>query len=193
MDNAARVVVRIRFGLAMAPKGGRTAIVGVEVRERRSDAGRLEHRFEVGLCELLPTGTIEAAAARVLDLLVLAQDRRPCVIVDTSSPQGLALHRHLRSRRLPDLHPPHAWAGSRTRLFGTFLAAYADGRIGFVADLPNRTDLDRSLMLYLGGARRGAEPDQGEEAPVIALSLAVSWPTHGPAAREIPANPVIQR
>lgn len=185
--------MRVRFGVAMAPKGGKTAIVGVEVRERRGPDGRLVHDFEVGALEWISPGTIEAASSRVLELLTLAKDVRPCAIIDVGSPQGLALHQHLRNRQPEGLHRPHAYpgTGSRAPLFGAFLQAYADGRVHFAAGLPNRADLDRALVFYTGGgvSKHGVELKSEEEALVIALGLSITWPRHGAGAR--PPAPVV--
>ena len=170
----------------MAEHGGRAAIAGVEVTERRLADGRLEHRFAVGALER-PEGTIEAVAARVRALTAAAAEVRPCSVIDIGSPQGLALRQTLRGAFSSDLHRPHAYpgTGSRRDLFAAFLEAYSAGRIEFAPGLPHRRELDKALVFYLAGekGKKSVELSSEEEALVIALGLALAWPRHGPAAR----------
>jgi hypothetical protein len=177
--------MRVRFGVAMAEKGGRSAVVGVEVLETRLPDGRLEHTFYVGSIDR-PDGTIEGTAAVVDSLMVKASSARPCALVDVGTPQGMALRQSLLGR-WTGLHRPHAYPGTGARrdLFAAFLEAYSAGRITFAPHLPNRRDLDKSLVFYLsGGARKsGVELASEEDALVIALGLALYWPRHGPQAR----------
>lgn len=179
---------RVRFGLAMAPKGGRSALVGVEVSVAKGPQGRPLHHFEVGLVERTPA-TIEGAADRLTALVVASQKMRPCAIIDIGTPQGAALHRVLRGRFPAALHQAHAFPGTGVRapLFAAFLQAYSDGRITFAPGLPatTRKDLDKALVFYMGGGVRkhGVELSSEEEALVMALGLALQWPRHGPAAR----------
>lgn len=178
--------MRVRFGLAMAPKGGRAALIGVEVRERPGPRSRPVHEFYVGSLERL-TGTVEAAAERLTELMKAAAEVRPCAIIDIGSPQGQALHRSLRGKFPDGLHQAHAYPGTgqRTALFAAFLEAYGDGRVTFAPDLPHRKELDKALVFYMGGGvtKHGLELTSEEEALVIALGLAIFWPKHGPAAR----------
>lgn len=185
--------MRVRFGLGMAPKGGRATLIGVEVRERprfgsyaEGSPRRTEAVFHVGTIERLP-GTVEAAAERLTALMTAAKDVRPCAIVDIGTPQGQALHRMLRGKFPRELHQAHAYPGSgpRAALFAAFLEAYSSGRITFAPDLPHRKDLDKALVFYMGGgvAKHGVELSSEEEAMVIALGLALAWPKHGPPAR----------
>ena len=172
----------------MAEHGGRAAIAGVEVTERRLGDGRLEHRFAVGALER-PEGTIEAVAARLRALTAAAAEVRPCSIVDVGSPQGLALRQSLRSAFPPGLHRPHAYPGTGNRrdLFAAFLEAYSAGRIEFAPGLPHRKELDKALVFYLAGeGKSSVKLSSEEEALVIALGLALAWPRHGPAARSLP-------
>lgn len=185
--------MRVRFGLGMAPKGGRATLIGVEVQERarfgsyaEGSPRRTEHVFHVGTIERVP-GTIEAASSRLVELMTRAKAVRPCAIVDIGTPQGQALHKMLRGRFPPELHQAHAYpgTGARAPLFAGFLEAYSSGRITFAPDLPHRKDLDKALVFYMGGgvAKHGLELSSEEEAMVIALGLALAWPKHGPEAR----------
>lgn len=171
----------------MPVKGGRPAVVGVEVLEGRSPDGRLEHRFVVGLVERVEPFSVEACADAVVSMRAGVADQRPCVIVDVGSPQGLALHLALRTRTPASLHRPHAFpgTGARSPLFASFLKAYAEGRVTFEDGLRYRHDLDRALVFYQGSGvkKDGVELDSDEEALVIALGLAITWPSHGPRAR----------
>ncbi len=185
--------MRVRFGLAMAPKGGRSALIGVEVRASSDQHGRPVHHFEVGLAERTPA-TIEGAAERLAALMAAAREHRPCAIIDIGTPQGSALHRVLRGKFPPDLHQAHAFpgTGARAPLFAAFLQAYSDGRITFAPGLPTTTrrDLDKALVFYMGGgvSRHGVDLSSEEEALVMALGLALQWPRHGPVARTAPAG-----
>lgn len=178
--------MRLRFGTAMAAKGGRTAIVGAEVRERRSKEGRLEHTFLVGHVERVTPGTVEAARDRLAGLMTSFADLRPCILVDVGSAQGLALHKGLRGAYPEDLHRAHSYPGTGDRrdLFAAFLQAYASGRVYFLPGLDHRAELDRALVNYLGGgaSKSGVELSSEDEALVIALGLALFWPRHGPKA-----------
>lgn len=178
--------MRARFGVAMPAKGGRTAVVGVEVRERRGSDGLLDHEFVVGYVERVGSYTVDGARERVAALMNAAKDVRPCAIVDVGSPQGLALQQSLRGAYDPELHRPHAYpgAGMRTALFASFLRAYSEGRVRFVHGLAHRADLDRALVFYMGGgtSKDGVDLSSEDEALVVALGLAMFWPKHGPAA-----------
>jgi len=178
--------VRIRFGVAMPTKGGRTAVVGVEVRERRLPGGHLEHVFLVGHVERVTPHTVEAARDRVAALMHDFADLRPCAMVDTGNAQGQALRALLRRAWGDELHRPHAYLGTGDRrdLFSAFLQAYGAGRVRFLPGLPHRAELDKALVNYLGGPVKesGVELASEDEALVIALGLALFWPRHGPAA-----------
>lgn len=177
----------------MAAEGGRTAICGVEVREGRAHDGRLTHEFHVGALEWVGPGTVEAAAKRLSELMSRAAEVRPCTIVDVGTPQGLALHQSLKGKWSRDLHRAHAYQGTGIRgpLFSSFLQAYSEGRVIFAGGLPHRRDLDKALVFYAGGGvkKHGLELTSEEEALVIALGLALTWPRHGPAAR--PFTPAV--
>jgi hypothetical protein len=180
------VGMRLRFGVAMAPKGGRTAIVGAEVRETRDARGRLVHAYEVGFLERVP-GTLEASGDRVQELVEALAAERPCVFVDIGSAQGMALRASMRGR-WDTSHRAHAYPGSgeRTELFAEFLQAYSTGRVRFRPGLEHRKELDKALVNYLGGgvAKTGVDLTSEDEALVIALGLALHWPRHGwPAAK----------
>lgn len=181
--------MRVRFGVAMAPKGGRTAIIGLEVFEGRDSKGRLEHAYHVGSIDWVTPFTVEAARDRAAELMTLLQEHRPCLLVDVGTPQGLALHQALRGSYSPDLHRPHAYPGTgpRAALFSSFLQAYSSNRVTFEPGLPHRADLDRALIFYMSGgvSRTGVELDSEDEALVMALGLAMTWPKHGPTASKI--------
>src|SRR5665647_2738788 len=81
-DVAQDSLVRLRLGVSMAPKGGRTAVIGVEVREKTGKNGRLEHSFHVGLVERVSPPSVGAAAERVAELVAAMAELRPCVLVD---------------------------------------------------------------------------------------------------------------
>lgn len=166
----------------MAPKGGRTAVVGAEVREAKA-GGRLAHEFTVGLVDRVTPSTVEAARDRVVALMTGLEDVRPCCIVDVGSPQGLALAKALRGAYPERLHRPHAYPGTgdRVPLFASFLQAYSSGRVKFMPGLDNRAELDKALVFYLGaGAKKdGVDLASEDEALVIALGLALFWPRHG--------------
>lgn len=178
---------RVRFGVAMAAKGGRSTVVGVEVREARDAQRRLIHHFEVGVIERVQPGTVEACASVVERLMTAAAGVRPCTIIDVGTPQGMALHQTLRGRWSRDLHRAHAYPGTGIRgpLFTSFLQAYSAGRVTFAAGLAHRKDMDKALVFYAGGgvSRHGVDLTSEEEAMVIALGLALTWPKHGPPAR----------
>lgn len=182
---------RIRFGVAMAAKGGRSTIIGVEVREGRDSVGRLMHHFTVGSIDRVTPGTVEALAERVKTLMTRAAAVHPCTIIDVGTPQGMALHQVLRGAWSRDLHRAHAYPGTGIRgpLFSSFLQAYGSGRVTFAPDLPGRKDLDKALVFYAGGgiSKHGVDLTSEEEAMVIALGLALTWPKHGPVARKIEA------
>jgi len=185
--------MRIRFGAAMPSKGGRTAVVGVEVRDARDPSGRLVHQFTVGAIERVTPFTVEAARDRVVSMMTSVADTRPCAIVDVGTPQGMALRQALVGAYSRDLHKPHAYLGGTARnfLFSAFLQAYADGRVRFEPGLQYRADLDRALVFYLGGGVRkdGFDLESEDEALVVALGLAMFWPRHGAQARQfVPAK-----
>lgn len=182
--------MRLRVGAAMPEKGGRAAIVGVEVLRGRDPRGRRAWHYRVGAVRRVQPGTVEAAAEQVREVIEPAQHLRPCVLVDVGSPQGLALRQHMRNDREhpwpAQLHRPHAYPrDSRDQLFAGFLEAYADGRVRFLPDLQHRAELDRSLMFYLGRGHKkdGFELESEDEALVRALGLAMVWPSHGQEAK----------
>lgn len=178
--------MRMRFGVAMPVKGGRTAIVGVEVREARGAGGRLEHSYVVGHVERVQPFTVEAARDRVAALMTAFADVRPCAMIDVGTPQGMALRQALRGAYPAELHRPHQYPGTgeRVALFASFLQAYSTDRVRFAPGLKHRADLDRSLVFYMGGGvkKDGAELSSEDEALVVALGLALFWARHGPAA-----------
>lgn len=186
--------MRLRFGVAMPPKGGRTAIVGAEVRERRGAGGKLEHEYLVGSVDRVQPFTVGAARARVEELGHAFLDLRPCVLVDVGSPQGLALRQALREGWPKELHKPHPYLGTgdRVGLFAAFLQAYSTERVKFMPRLPHRAELEKALVLYLGGgvATTGAELSSEDEALVVALGLAMFWPRHGARAAKAGAPAV---
>lgn len=183
--------MRLRFGAAMALKGGRPCIVGVEVRERRDQHDIASYRFYVGRVERVEPFTVEAVRARLQDLCQRASEHgeKPCVMVDVGSPQGIAL----RQSSVPvmealDLHRPHAYQGKGKRddLFAAFLQAYTSGAIEFAPGLDHRHELDRALVFYVGSGVKteGVELDSEDEAMVVALGLAITWAKHGEDARD---------
>lgn len=178
--------MRLRFGVCMPEHGGRTAVVGVEVQESRAHDGYLVHDFVVGSVDRVTPFTVEAARDRVCALATAVADLRPCALVDTGSPQGLALRRALRDAYPRDLHRPHAYpgTGSRVPLFSAFLEAYSAGRVHFRPGLAHRAALDRALVFYLGRGvgREGVALESEDEALVVALGLAMFWPRHGGTA-----------
>jgi hypothetical protein len=180
--------VRLRFGVAMPLKGGRPAMIGVEVLEARGSDGKLQHTFRVGRVERFSKHAVEAARARVAAVMDQLAEHRPCAIIDVGSPQGLALHQSLRGSYDKRLHRSHAYRGTGTRgpLFSAFLQAYSAGRVAFAPGLDFRSDLDRALVFYGGqGAKKdGVDLSSEDEALVIALGLAMTWPMHGPTARK---------
>lgn len=179
--------MRLRLGASMAEKGGRSAVVGVEVLRGRDERGRREWLYRVGLVDRVQPGTVEAAAASVREAALRVEDHRPCALVDVGSPQGLALRQLLRNDRENPwprhLHRPHAYPrDSRHQLFAGFLESYADGRVSFLDGLDFRDELDRALVFYLGQGveKEGFELESEDEALVRALGLALVWPSHGP-------------
>ncbi len=176
--------MKLRLGVAMPEKGGRTAIVGTEVRYRQGEGGRREPLFRIGLVDRVTPGTIQGTRDRVAELLNLLIAHQPCAFVDAGTPQGIALRHALRGQVPRSLHRPHTYPRtSRDQtLFAQFLRAYADGRVTFAAGLEHRLDLDRALALYGGGEtkRTGAvEINSEDEALVLALTLSMAFPTHG--------------
>jgi hypothetical protein len=171
----------------MPIKGGRPAVVAVEIFEGRGPDGRTTHRYRVGLVERITPYGIEVARDAVRDFMVGAAQYKPCVIVDTGSPAGLALHQALKTALPSSLHRPHSYpgVGARPLLFADFLKAYSEGRVEFVPNLRFRADLDKALVFYQGGgvSKHGVEL----EALVIALGLAMAWPRHGPKAEPLAA------
>lgn len=185
--------MRLHLGVAMAPRGGRTAVVGAEVLERRDETGRLEHRFVIGLVERVNPTTVEAARDRLAELMTALESDRPCAFVDTGSAQGLALRQALRGAWSREIHRAHAYAGTgaRSELFASFLQAYSTGHVTFRPGLAHRKELDRALVNYLGGgaAKSGVELSSEDEALVIAVGLALYWPRHGSRALPIGGEP----
>lgn len=178
--------MRIRLGVAMPDKGGRTAIVGVEVREA-SVAGRRVHHFTVGHVDRVEPGTVEASAARVAELVEQLRAHRPCVTVDLGNPQGHALRRMLRKMLPSELHRPHGYERTKadTHLFAQLLEAYADDRVAIRDGLQHVGDL--SLALAMHGAKKtdrtgAVELSSEDEALVTATCLGLTFPTHGAVA-----------
>ena len=167
----------------MPEKGGRSAVVGVEVRRAADVNGRRRWHFVVGHVQRVREQTIQGADAAIRELALPFQDLEVCVFVDCGTPQGIALRRSLRTDWPEKLHRPHAY--ERTKfdrlLFATFLEAYAEGRITFRDGLPHRRELDRALVLYRAGgvSTAGDELSSEDEALVHALCLAVMFPSHG--------------
>lgn len=183
--------MRLRFGAAMPRKGGRTAIIGVEVRERPGARGRTEHTFTVGSVDRVSPPTVGAAMDRIVELTGALADRKPCVIVDAGTAQGIALSKELRALDWGALHRPHMYPGGgpdREQLFAEFLRAYSSGRIRFRPGLPHRAELDKALVFHTTTGTRtlkteGVELSSEDEALVLALGLALTWPKHGEEAR----------
>lgn len=185
--------MRLRLGVAMPVKGGRTAIVGTEVRERRDAERRLVHDFTIGQVDRVAPFTVEAARDRITGMVKAVADLHPCVIIDVGSPQGMALRQALLGQWSSELHRPHAYPGTGARpiLFSSFLQAYSQGRVHFEPNLAYRSDLDRALVFYMGGGVRqdGVELSSEDEALVVALGLSLFWPKHGPMARPFEESP----
>lgn len=164
----------------MARKGGRTAIVAVEVKERPDRS----HEFVVGHLQRVHPPTIEAAAGAIASLASAAMTEKPCVIVDVSTAQGIALRMALRDL-LPDgIHKAHAYRGAdaaRAELFASFLRAYSTERVKLLPDLRGRKELINALVFYTGGAKvkDQVELPSEDEALVVALGLGMAWPRHG--------------
>lgn len=182
-------MTRLRVGAMMPLKGGRPALVAVEVRVGpRDKQGRPTFAYEVGHVERITPASVEGTAQRLGALIDAVADTSPCMMIDTGSPQGLALYQSVRQqRRAPGLHRPHSYPGTgqRTGLFSGFLQSYAAGLVRFAPGLPHRAELDRSLVFYMGGGTKtdGVELSSEDEALVVALGLAMTWPRHGaPAA-----------
>lgn len=172
----------------MPLKGGRPALVAVEVLESRDPQHRVVHDFVVRHVERVTPFGVDAARDRVAHFVDVMADQRPCVIIDVGSPQGLALHQACRGMWSRDLHRAHAFPGTGPRgpLFSAFLQAYSTGRVTFAPGLDFRADLDRALVFFGGSGVKsdGVDLSSEDEALVIALGLAMSWPRHGaPAAR----------
>ena len=185
--------MRLHLGASMPIKGGRPAVVAVEIFEGRDAKGRTTHQFRVGLVERITPYGIEVARDAVTDFMTAAQQHRPCVIVDTGSPAGLALHQALKTSLPAAVHRPHSYpgVGSRPLLFADFLKAYSEGRVEFAPGLRFRADLDKALVFYQGGgvSKHGVELESEDEALVIALGLAMAWPRHGGRADAMPVKP----
>jgi hypothetical protein len=179
--------MRLRVGVAMAPKGGRTGLVVAEVLERRTSLMKREYSYIVGHVDRITPPTVEEAADRVVALVRNIADEKPCVMVDTTSPQGVALRVALNERMPAGLHKAHAMegAGIYKDLFSGFLQTYSASRVAFEPGLDYRGELDRSLVFYMGGgvAKHGFEITSEDEALVVALGLALFWPRHGGKAR----------
>ena len=176
--------MRLHVGVAMPEKGGRPAIVVAEIRENPAGKGVRRWHYRVGNVERVEDRNIEKAAEALRSLVAAVVGERPCVFVDTGSPQGVALLRVLRGGDWPaELHHPHQYRRTKadTRLFAQLLEAYAEGTSEFLPDLPHRKDLDRAMVLFRGGGARvaGDELESEDEALVIALCLAVTMPSHG--------------
>lgn len=186
--------MRLRFGVALPEKGGRTAIIAAEVFEDlQADKTRRWH-YVVGFAERVRSHTIEGAVERVRALVEPVQDLEPCVFVDVGTPQGLAARRSLKKDWPAALHRPHAYERTKfdTATFAAFLEAYADGRVSFLPGLAHRQEMDRALVLFRGGDEKksGDELASEDEAVVNALCLALSFPTHGHEPRPlVPAAP----
>lgn len=185
--------MKIRIGAAMPLKGGRPALVACEVFESRDpETKRLINVFDVGAVERITPYSVEATQEKLMSMVSGIRELEPCVLVDVGSPQGLALHQATRTGWPRGLHRPHAYpgVGQRPALFSTFLLAYSAGRVRFEPNLDNRQALDRALVFYMGGGveKTGVELSSEDEALVIALGLALTWPKHGPAARPLPAD-----
>lgn len=183
--------MKLRVGAAMPLKGGRPALVACEVFEFRDpETKRLLNVFDVGAVERITPYSVEATRDRLVQMVSAVKEHFPCVLVDVGSPQGLALHQATRTGWPQGLHRPHAYpgVGQRPALFSTFLQAYSAGRVRFEAGLENRSALDRALVFYMGGGveKSGVELSSEDEALVVALGLALTWPKHGPAPREMP-------
>jgi len=173
----------------MPLKGGRPALVAVEVRTGERDArGRSTFTYEIGHIERIQPTSVEGTAERLVALVRAVADQRPCMIIDTGSPQGLALYQTVRGQDLDAaLHRPHAYPGTgqRTALFSGFLQGYSAGRIRFAPGLAHRAELDRALVFYTGSAKKSSgtqadvELSSEDEALVVALGLAMTWPRHG--------------
>jgi hypothetical protein len=180
--------MRLRVGAAMPLKGGRPALIAVEVTKAGRDSrGREAFDFLVGHIERVMPTSVEKTSERLLAIIRAVEDVRPCMIIDAGSPQGLALYQNVRGSGIPPaLHKPHAYPGTgqRTGLFASFLQSYSEGRIRFEPGLKHRGELDRSLVFYMGGGTKtdGVELSSEDEALVIALGLAMSWPRHGGAS-----------
>lgn len=183
--------MRMRYGVAMPEKGGRTAIIGVEVAEGREPGGRLAHQFTVGLIDRVQPFTIDAARQRVIELMDGTAQHRPCAILEVKTPQGLALHQSLRGKYSAALHKPHAFAVDNYKgvLFSNFLQAYSLGRVLFRPGLKHRSELDKALVFYMGGGvgKHGVDLESEDDALVLALGLSLQWPKHGGPAK--PWNP----
>ena len=174
--------MRLRLGVAMAVKGGRTAIVGSEVFEKRNLDGRTVYSFEIGSIDRIP-GTVEGTRDRVIDYITKLAEFKPCVMTDIGSPQGEALLRAMRDGWPKDIHRPHAYegVGDRKPLFSAFLHAYSNGRVVIPKKLKHRAELDKSLVFFMGSghAKEGLELESEDEAMVVALGLSLVWPIHG--------------
>ncbi len=177
-----RLSLRLRLGVAMAVKGGRTAIIGTEVREKRDGKGRALYDFTVGSIDRIP-GTVEGTHERVDSYIEKLAEFKPCVMVDIGSPQGEALLRAMRDDWPKGIHRPHAYEGigDRKPLFSAFLHAYSNGRVSIPKSLKHRAELDKSLVFYMGAghAKEGLELESEDEAMVVALGLSLVWPLHG--------------
>ncbi len=183
--------VKMRVGVAMPLKGGRPAIVVSEVFEARDkETGRLVHHYDIGDIERITPYSVEATKARIMEIVTAVREVRPCVMIDVGSPQGLALHQSMRTGYDRTLHRPHAYPGTgmRADLFSVFLQAYSAGRVSFQPDLPGRSALDRALVFYMGGGveKSGVELSSEDEALVVAVGLAMTWPKHGGVAAPLP-------
>lgn len=185
----------------MPEKGGRPVIVVTEVRRAPEVQGRRRWHYVVGYVERVRQPTIQGAKARLDELVLPLRDLQPCVFVDAGTPQGMALRRSLRTGWPDELHRPHAYERTKfdQSMFGTFLEAYADGRITFRKDIDPlvRRELDRALVLYRAGKKgdTGDELESEDEALVHAVSLSVMWPTHGAEAADLvpaPADAVVE-
>jgi hypothetical protein len=56
--------------------------------------------------------------------------------------------------------------------------------VTFLPGLKFRADLDKALVFYMGGgvSKHGVDLESEDDALVIALGLALTWPKHGASA-----------
>lgn len=181
--------MRLHVGVAMPEKGGRPAIVAAEVRRAPDVAGRRQWHYVVGHVDRVRAQTIEGARDEALTLASRVPDAAPCFFVDAGTAQGIALWKSMRLAWPETMHRPHRYERTRfdTTMFAHLLEAYADGRITLLPGLPYFKDLSRALVLFrsAGVSQAGAEQLSEDDALVFAASLAVMFPTHGPAPADL--------